>query len=97
MTPRRLTLTKAALADLAARDRTLCRARGEAFADAWAVSFLDWLRGRAESGAQIGTAHPRHPEFRTFGYRRQATVLVEFSPDELRVVRVYFAGQDWTR
>lgn len=97
MIPRRLVLTEEAIADVAGRGRVLRQARGEAFARDWVVAFLEWLRGCAESGAQYGTAHPRHPELRTFGYRRQATVLAEFAEGELRVVRVYFAGQDWAR
>ena len=97
MTPRRLVLTEEALADLAARARLLRQLRGEAFARAWVDAFLEWLGRRAESGAQLGTAHPRRPGFRTFGYRRQATVLVEFAAEEMRVARVYFAGQDWSR
>ena len=69
---------------------------GAAFALAWVAALFDWLSRLAESGAQIGTAQSRHPGFRSFGYRRQATILAEFAGGELRVVRVYFAGQDWT-
>ena len=43
----------------------------------------------------IGTEHPGRPGLRTFGYRRQATLLVQSATGEIRVVRVYFASQDW--
>lgn len=95
MKPRRLVLTDEAVEDIARRARVLALARGRAFALDWSDTLLDWLEGCAGAGAQLGTEHPVHSAFRTFGYRRQATVLAEFAEDELRVVRVYFAGQDW--
>ncbi|WP_226583122.1 hypothetical protein [Acuticoccus sediminis] len=97
MKARRLVLTDEAIEDIARRGRVLAHARGRAFALDWSDAFLDWLEGCAARGAQLGTAHPVHTAFRTFGYRRQATVLAEFADDELRIVRVYFAGQDWTQ
>ncbi len=96
MTPRRLLLTERALRDLECRARILRNERGRAFADAWMNAFLDWLEALAEGGAVIGTQHPGHRNFRTFGYKRQATILAEFADPEMRVVRVYFAGQDWS-
>ena len=95
MTPNRLVLSRQALADIASRGRILRAERGADFALAWTGAFLDWLDALARGGARIGTAHPRHPAFRSFGYRRQATVLAEFEAGEMRIVRVYFAGQDW--
>jgi plasmid stabilization system protein ParE len=96
VTPRRLRLSARATQDLARRARVLSDARGRACAIAWTEAFLDWLDALATGGARLGTAHPVHARFRTFGYRRQATVLAEFADEELRVVRIYFAGQDWT-
>jgi plasmid stabilization system protein ParE len=90
-------LSEAAVADLSRRSRVLRQHRGTEFARAWVAGFFAWLRGCAGSGAQLGTEHPRHPGFRTFGYRRQATLLVEYGEGELRVIRIYFAGQDWTQ
>ena len=49
----------------------------------------------AESGAQLGSAVKGKSSLRSFGYRRQATVLAEFRKGELRIVRVYFRGQNW--
>ena len=97
MTPRELTLSTAARLDIARRGRALAQARGAAFAEAWVRDFIAWLRRQAELGAVIGTAHPHRPGLRTFGYRRQATLLVQYATGEIRVIRVYFAGQDWRR
>lgn len=96
MTPNRLVLTPRAISDIDRRARVLKAERGAAFAVAWVEALFDWLTRLAEGGAQIGTTRPRHPGFRSFGYRRQATILAEFAGGELRVVRIYFAGQDWT-
>lgn len=97
MKPRRLVLTDEAIEDVTRRTRVLAAARGRAFALDWSDTLLDWLTGCAQAGSQLGTEHPQHATFRTFGYRRQATILAEFAEDELRIVRIYFAGQDWTR
>ena len=36
------------------------------------------------------------PGLRTFGYRRQATLLVQYATGEMiRVARMYIASQDW--
>lgn len=78
MIPRRLILRDGALRDLARHERHLGAVRGIAFAEAWSETLLDWLEHRAVLGAQFGTAHPRHPGYRTFGYRRQATILAEW-------------------
>ena len=96
-TPRALRFRRAALDDLLARERILGRERGDAFARAWTDALVAWLTRLAESGAQIGTAHPERAGTRTFGYRRQVTVLARYTADELQVVRLYFRGQDWQR
>lgn len=96
MKPNRLVLTRRDLSDIERRARVLRAERGTADAVAWAETLFAWLEKPAECGAELGTAHPRHPGFRSFGYRRQATILAEFADGELRVIRVYFAGQDWT-
>lgn len=97
MTPRRLLLDDQAARDIAARARILRRERGPAFAEAWIDTLLSWLDALAEGGAVLGTAHPEDPSLRVFGYRKQASMLAEFAPVELRVIRVYFRGQDWSR
>ena len=90
-------MRRAALNDLLAREQVLARERGAAFAAAWTDALVDWLAKLAEGGAEIGTAHHERTGMRTFGYRRQATVLARFTPGELQVVRLYFRGQDWQR
>jgi hypothetical protein len=82
---------------LARRARYLAGLRGEAFAEAYNVALLSWLGKRAESGAQLGTALEDDPQVRTFGYAKQATILARFEPETLRVLRVFFKGQDWRR
>lgn len=94
---RRLRIRRAALDDLLARERVVARERGAAFAQAWSDALLAWLERLAETGAQIGTAHAERPGMRTFGYRRQVTVLARFTDEELQVARLYFRGQDWQR
>lgn len=97
MTPRRLLLDDQAARDIAARARILRRERGVAFAEFWVDALLSWLDALADGGAVLGTAHPEDRSLRVFGYRRQASILAEFAPEELRVIRVYFRGQDWSR
>jgi plasmid stabilization system protein ParE len=97
MKPRRLVLRIAALRDIARHETRLRDLRGSDFARNWTETLLHWLQHRAALGAQFGTAHPRHPGYRTFGYRRQATILVEFTEDAVDVVRVRFAGEDWQK
>jgi hypothetical protein len=97
VTPRRLLLDDQAARDIAARVRILRRERGAAFADNWMDALLGWLDALAEGGSVLGTAHPEDPSLRVFGYRKQASILAEFVPGELRVIRVYFRGQDWSR
>jgi len=94
---RRLRIRRAALDDLLARERVVARERGAAFAQTWSDALLAWLERLAETGAQIGTAHAERPGMRTFGYRRQVTVLARFTDEELQVARPYFRGQDWQR
>jgi plasmid stabilization system protein ParE len=95
MQARRLILRVAALRDLARHEARLRHLRGAAFAEGWIEALFIWLEHRATLGAQFGTAHPTHPDYRTFGYRRQATILAEFTEDAMDVVRVRFAGEDW--
>lgn len=95
MQPRKLILRRAALRDIARHEAYLRGLRGRDFARGWTEVLLGWLQHRAELGAQFGTAHPSHPGYRTFGYRRQATILAEFTEDAMDVVRVRFAGEDW--
>jgi hypothetical protein len=95
MKSRRLILRAAALHDLARHEAHLREVRGARFAAAWTDALIGWLEHRADLGAQFGTSHPAHPRYRTFGYRRQATILAEFTDDTLDVVRVRFAGEDW--
>jgi len=95
MRSRRLVLRERALRDIARHEDLLAELRGVAFAEAWTEALLQWLERLADLGAQYGTAHAKHPRYRTFGYRRQATILAEFSDDSLDVVRVRFAGEDW--
>lgn len=95
MKPRRLILRQGALQDLLRHEAHLKAVRGTSFAAAWSEALLDWLEHRAALGAQFGTGHPTHPGYRTFGYRRQATILAEFTDDAMDVVRIRFAGEDW--
>ena len=95
MNSRKLILRDGALRDIAHHERHLGAVRGIAFAEAWSEALLDWLENRAALGAQFGTAHPRHPGYRTFGYLRQATILAEFTDGAMDVVRIRFAGEDW--
>jgi len=97
LTPRRLLLDDQAARDIAARARILSWERGAAFVEAWIDTLLSWLDALAERGAVLGTAHPEDPSLRVFGYRRQASIVAEFAPGELRVIRVYLRGQDWSR
>jgi plasmid stabilization system protein ParE len=91
----RLVLRDSALRDLLRHEDHLGAVRGAAFAEAWTEALLDWLERRARLGAQFGTAHARHPGYRTFGHRQQATILAEFSEEAMDVVRIRFAGEDW--
>ena len=63
------------------------------FAAEWTELLIGWLERRAALGAQVGTSHPTIPAYRTFGYRRQATVLAEFAPGALTVVRIAVLGR----
>ncbi len=95
MTPRILKLTERAIADIDRRAEYLAHQRGAEFARVWIDALIDWLDRIAEGGVQIGTQHPTEKAFRTFGYKRQATVLAEFQSGEVHVIRIYFSGQDW--
>lgn len=95
MKSRRLVLRESALRDLMRHESDLIAVRGTAFAEAWTEDILLWLENRADLGAQFGTAHPKHPGYRTFGYRRQATILAEFSEEVMDVIRIRFPGEDW--
>jgi len=93
MTPRRLLISDSARQDLRRRIRYLTEQRDADFAVGWAFGLMRWLDRVALGGAQIGTEFPGAAGFRTFGYKRQATVLAEFRQAELIVLRVYFRGQ----
>lgn len=95
MTPRRLVLQERALRDLLRHEADLTAVRDASFAESWTEALLLWLENRASLGAQFGTAHPKYPGYRTFGYRRQATILAEFTVETMDIVRVRFAGEDW--
>lgn len=97
MIERRLVVLPSARADIARYARTLRQQRGAAFAAAWTIEIFAWLGRQAAHGAQIGTEHPRRPGYRTFGYRRQATILARFESDLLVVARLYPRGRDWAR
>ncbi len=84
-----------AQADIRRQGRYLKSECGRSFAVNWVRPLQLRLQAIASGGAQIGTGHPTHPKLKTFGYQNQATSLAEFTDDELRVIRVYFAGQDW--
>jgi len=92
-----LKLGRAAVRDLAARERLLARERGAVFAKHATDQLLAWLERVADGGAELGTAHDTRAGMRTFGYRRQAPVLVRYTATEMQVVRVYFRGRDWRR
>jgi plasmid stabilization system protein ParE len=77
------------------RERYLAKLRGRAFAQASVDALLARLEKLADHGAQLGTAAGDDPAVRSFGYARQATIVARFSPGELRVLRVFFKGQDW--
>lgn len=97
MNSRKLFLTERALEDIERRAVYLTTERGIEFAVLWSEALIDWLEKIAFQGAQLGTEHPSEKTFRTFGYKRQATILADFHENELRIVRIYFAGQDWFR
>lgn len=96
MTRRALRFSPRAASDLKNRARILKQERGKAFAEAYAEAFIGWLSAIAESGAKLGSTVGDDASLRRFGYRRQATVLADFADTEMRIVRVYFRGQDWT-
>jgi hypothetical protein len=73
------------------------QARSEDFAQAATDALLTKLEKLARTGAQLGTALGDDPAVRSFGYAKQASIVARFAPRELRVLRVYFTGQDWTR
>jgi plasmid stabilization system protein ParE len=79
------------------RETYLAQARSEDFAQAATDALLTKLANLARSGAQLGTALGDDPAVRSFGYAKQATIIARFTPGELRVLRVFFTGQDWTR
>lgn len=96
MTPRRLVLRTHAQADISRNARHLARERGGAFAANWTNTLRSKLERIAAGEAQIGTAHPTRANLRTFGYQSNTTILAEFTDDELRIIRVYFGGQNWS-
>lgn len=97
MKGRALRVRRAALEDLLERERGLAHARGVAFARQATDELLNWLEKIAAMGVQLGTEHGVREGMRTFGYRRQATILVRYTRSEMQVVRIYVRGQDWWR
>ena len=97
MKSRRLNISLAARRDLERREDYLARQRGWVFAASWSSDFVASLTKTAATGAVVGTRHPRRSRLRSLNYKKQATVLVEFTEDELRLARIYFPGQDWSR
>jgi plasmid stabilization system protein ParE len=95
MTPYRLAFSTPATADITLRIQFLSDQRGTDFGVQWSETFLSWLENLAVGGAIIGTRHPTRLGFRKFPFRGEATILAEYIRTELRIVRVYFAGQDW--
>ncbi len=71
------------------------RERGENFASGWTQKLASWLKTLAADGVVLGTAHPFSATARSFPYKKQATILAEFTESDLRIIRIYFAGQDW--
>ncbi|MDJ0824949.1 MAG: hypothetical protein QNJ16_05540 [Rhodobacter sp.] len=97
MEPKGLILFRAALADLGRRQDYLSGIRGQEFAETWKNDLLEWVLDLAETGAVYGTRHPKRGHLRTVNFRKTATLLVDFTETELRVVRIYFPGQGWSR
>lgn len=95
MTPFKLAYSRAAKATLVRRGKFLISHRGPDFAAKWSDGFISWLENLAASGAVIGTKHLTNPAFRTFPFRGEATLLVEYTPNEMIIIQIYFAGQDW--
>jgi hypothetical protein len=95
--PRRLVIVAAANGDVRRRARYLSGIRGVAFGERFAVELRARLESIADTGAQLGTAVGDDPAVRSFGYDAQATVIARFAPGELRVLRIFFTGQDWAR
>lgn len=83
--------------DLNRRERFLREVRGDAFARTARENLIGWLEELAQGDAQPGTALGDDPSIRSFGYLERAIIVARFSPGELRVLRVFFTGQDWTR
>jgi hypothetical protein len=97
VTPRRLVIAPLARHDIARQSEWLRKKRGDAFAEKWTNELRAWLVRQAAHGAVLGTKHPYRPRFRTFGYKRQATVLATYGEDTFVVVRFYPRGRDWER
>lgn len=97
MTSRRLGFAEAANRDIQRRARYLVSVRDEAFAHQFVIELKAWLERLAAGGAQVGTAVGADQAVRSFGYKKQATIVARFEPGGLIVLRVYFKGQDWSR
>lgn len=95
MTPRVLVVTDLAKRDLGQRRRYLREARSRDFAERSIDELLSKLEAIADTGAQLGTSYGDDPRIRAFGYAGQATIVARFEPGTLRVLRIYFTGQDW--
>ena len=88
-------MTQTAARDLRRRKRILREERGAAFAEGSIDKLVSKLEAVASGGAQLGTTVAEDPAIRTFGYAKHATILARFEPGTLRVLRVFFKGQDW--
>jgi hypothetical protein len=92
---RTLILTIEAQADVERRIDMLVRERGTGFAANWLETFSSWLTTLAHDGVILGTSHPFSKQARSFPYKKQATLLVEYTPTQMIIIQIYFAGQDW--
>jgi plasmid stabilization system protein ParE len=97
LTRRRLIITVRAARDIRRRETYLGQVRSEDVAQAATDALLTKLEKLARAGAQLGTTLGDDPAVRSFGYAKQATIIARFTPGEIRVLRVFFTGKDWTR
>lgn len=95
-TQRSLILSIEAQQDIDRRLELLSQERGRDFAANWLETFSIWLAKLTDGIVLLGTSHPFSAQARSFPYKKQATILVEYTPTEMRIIRVYFAGQDWS-
>jgi hypothetical protein len=92
---RALILTTEAQADVKRPIDTLTHERGLGFAANWLATFSSWLTTLAHDGMILGTSHSFSKQARSFPYKKQAKLFVEYTPREMIIIQIYFAGQDW--